>query len=181
MAFLDDYQFDDSSGEALGTGMDSGAAYLSGDFALDEGFDDVATQGSTLDLGGAGGWGGINDSPSLEDEFNLSGVSDPMSDGYSDSGDWDTNGAGSASSTHPLTAQPASDVSALWGGVAKFGVSIGQMFMRGGASSQPVMVGADPNRNPYRSSIAGLAAGHTALILGAVLLFGAFVVLGGDK
>src|SRR5258708_7437442 len=95
------YSLDDSSGEALGDGLDSSALDLSGaDYSYN--FDDTL-QGSSLDLGGVGDTGGVTDYNSLEDQFNLSGVSDPMVSDSLDSGLWDTNGAGSAVSSHPLT------------------------------------------------------------------------------
>jgi hypothetical protein len=175
-----DFNFDDSGGEALGDGLDLGADSLSGDFALSEGFDDTL-QGSSLDLGGVGVLGGVTEQNSLLDEFNLSGVSDPMVSGFHDTGEWDTNGSGSAASTHPLASSSTSDVSMLLGGVAKFGASIGQLFMRGGASTAPVVAGAPANLNPNRSGIAGLASGHAVLIVGLVVVFGALIVLGGKN
>jgi hypothetical protein len=173
------YSLDDSSGEALGDGLDSGALDLSG---ADWTFDDTL-QGSSLDLGGVGDTGGVTDYNTLENEFNLSGVSDPIASDSLDSGEWDTNGAGSAASTHPLvSSSSASDnVSTFLGGISKFGASIGQLFARGGASAQPTYAGTPVNANPNKPLVNGVSSGNALLLVGLVVIVGAVVVLGGNN
>jgi hypothetical protein len=173
------YSLDDSSGEALGDGLDSSAIDLSGaDFSFDD-----TLQGSPIDLGGDGETGSVFDGAglSLEDQFNLSGASDPMASDSLDSGEWDTNGAGSAASTHPLTASSSDGLNTILGGVAKFGASIGQLFARGGASTQPVYAGAPANLNPNRTLVRGVSSGNALLLVCVVVVIGAAVALGGKN
>lgn len=171
------YSLDDSSGESLGSGLDSSALDLSGaDFSYNV---DDTLQGSSLDLGGVGDTGGVTDYNSLEDQFNLSGVSDPISSDSFDSGAWDTNGAGSAASTHPLTISSPENVSTLFSGLAKFGTSIGQLFASSGATRQPVYAGAPPNLNPNRSLVTGVSSKNALLVVGVIVAVGLVVALGG--
>lgn len=164
------YSLDDSSGESLGDGLDFGASSLTGDTALDDGFDDTDI-GSSLDLAGAGVGSGVTDSPSLDDQFNLSGVSDAIPSETLDSGSDDTNGSGSAADVHiaSSSAAAASSTSSVFSGIAKFGSSIGQLLAGHGATGT-VVAGAPANANPNRSIVSGLTAGNTLFIVGVVIV-----------
>src|SRR5260370_31368008 len=164
------YSLDDSSGEALGAGLDSSAVDLSGaDYSY--GVDDTL-QGSSLDLGGVGDTGGVTDVNSLEDQFNLSGVSDPMQSDFLDSGLSDTNGAGSAASTHPLTFSSPDHVSTLFSGLSKFGFSIGQLFAAGSARQQPNYTGGVSDLYSNRSPLRGVSRKNALLGGGVNLVLG---------
>lgn len=178
---LDITTLDDSSGEALGEGLDSSALDLSGSSA-DLSFDDLL-QGSSVELGGDFNSASIFDGSqnSLDDQYNLAGVSEAAPSESFDSLEWDTNGAGSATTVHPSTSTSPENVSTWFSGIAKFGASIGQMFASGGASARPVVAGAPLNTNPNRTGVTGITTSHAFLLIAVVVGIGAVVALGGKN
>lgn len=169
---------DDSSGENIGDGLDSSALDLSGSSAFGD-FSQDTLQGSALDLAGTGIDQGVTDPLSLDDQFSLSGVTDPIASETEDLFSGDNNGTGSAVSTHPATVTSASDASTLFSGMAKFGTSIGQLFFKGAAPTSPTLVARNPNVNPNRTSVAGITSGHAVLLVGVVVVIGVAIAMGG--
>lgn len=180
------YGFDDSGGESYGDGLTDGEVSVTAS-PLDDPLADITTDdtltGSSLPLDTTDGitGAGVTDSLSLLDDFNLSGASDPAPSGEFDTGIADNNGAGSAASTHLLSAQSHDSVSQFMSAVGKFGSNIGALFARGAASNAPVLNGAPRGVNPNRSLTTSITAGHAALIVGLVIVIGGAIALGGKK
>lgn len=170
---------DDSSGESLGDGLDASALGLSS--VLQSGDLSQETEiGSSLDLAGAGVPGGVTDPLSTDEQYNLSGVTDPIASEVFDTGDSESNGAGSAASTHPLTATSTFDASTLFSGAEKFGSSIAQFFFKGASQPGPVIAAPLPYANPNKPIVHGISTPMAvALILGVVVL-GGLIASGGS-
>lgn len=174
----------DSSGESLGDGLDASALDLSGSgsSALDDlsGVGEDPLQGSTLSLDGL-------DAPSVTDPLtdlqsaSLSGVSDPIASTEWDTFSTDTNGAGSAGSTHPLDVSSPENVAGLFSAVSKFGANLGQLFLSAPASAAPRVAGRPSNLNPNKSFSSALTGGHAALLVGLVIVVGAAIAFGGQN
>lgn len=176
------YSLDDSSGENIGDGLDGGALDLSGSETLDD-FSQSTEIGSSLDLADANVSEGATGAPSLLDQYSLSGVTDPMASDTLDTGVSDTNGAGSAASTHPATSSQtgAFDSSTFFSGVGKFGASIGQLFAAGTASTGAVVSSGIPNANPNRVALGGITTSHAVLIVGVVIVAGILIARTGRR
>ncbi len=181
MAFS--YSLDDSSGESLGDGFDPGAVDLTGGDYFGDSFGDDTLQGSPIDLGGDGETGSIFDgaSLSLDDQYSLSGSTEAAPSWFFDSGEWDSNGAGSAPTVHPASISSPGELSTIFSGLGKFGASIGQLFIRGSAPTAPMYAGAPANANPNRTLVHGLSSGNALLLVVLVVGVGAFVVMGGKN
>ncbi len=175
----------DDYGEQIGEGLDSGAVNLSGtDSFAEDNLGEVGepNSGSSIDMLGTSTGAGVTDIGGMSslDDFNLSGVSDPIASESLDSDNNDTNGTGSATSTHVLSSGSPEHVSSLFGGIAKFGTAIGQLFAKGSASTQPVIAGDPANANPNKVITLGITSGDAFMLLGVVIVIGAAIVLGGD-
>lgn len=173
------FSFDDSGGEALGSGLDASALDVSGSESLDDNLQSTQL-GSSIDLGGVGVTEAATGEPSLEDQFNLSGVSDAIPSEFLDSGIADNNGTGSAPSVHygEASVTHAAGLSGLFAGIGKFGSSIGQMFAPHAATTTPTLFSGQVNANPNRVSAPGIGASHALMVVGVVLLLGAVIVGG---
>lgn len=172
-----DYSLDDSSGESLGDGLDSSALDLSGSSMFDDTSEPLQGSGLTLDDQYAPS---VTDPLSDYQDASLTGISDPIQDSEGwDTGNSDTNGAGSAPSSHPYDVSSPDDVSGMFSAVGKFGASIGQLFMSGSASSAPRVGGPLMNVNPNRTISHSIASSHAFLMVGIVVVVGAAIVFGG--
>jgi hypothetical protein len=176
-----DFSLDDSGGESLGDGLDSSALDLSGSSAFDDYYESDPLQGSSLSLAGTSLDVGVTDPLDDYQDVQLSGVSDPMASDIWDTGDTDTNGSGSADSTHPFSLDSVDNVHSFFSSVTKFGTSIGSLFFPGAASARPVVAGRIANVNPNRSLSAGIAGNHAALLIGVVIVAGAVIAFGGKN